>query len=295
MNWSILKLAAIALPIFVGQAHADSDFVPIGDAIQQVPIFDAHMHYKEPAWSSYTVGRIVELMDRSGVAMGLVSSTPDDGTIMLRDYAPNRIVPELRPYYGRANSSNWTKSDGMETYLEDRLNAYQHEGIGEFHIHRLDTSDEPLFRNLIKMARERDIYLQVHAAAEPIRWLFSLDPEVKIIWAHAGLGESASDVYQLMEDYPTLLADTALREWEIVDAENGLSQDWKRIIFDFQDRLMVGSDTWGTGRWAEYESIIASNRDWLSYLPRNIAEKIAYGNAETYFQRVISMDQIGTR
>ena len=37
------------------------------------------------------------------------------------------------------------------------------------------------------------------------------------------------------------------------------------------------------------------NRLWLSKLPRDVAEKIAYKNAERYFGRDISMDQIGTK
>ena len=89
---------------------------PIGDAAQTLPIFDAHIHYKEPAWGPYPPSTVIELMDRNGVAMGLVSSTPDAGTIKLWE-APNRIVPELRPYHGSAGSSNWMDDFGMEQYL----------------------------------------------------------------------------------------------------------------------------------------------------------------------------------
>ena len=233
-------------------------------------------------------------MDRNGVAMGLVSSTPDEGTIMLWDYAPNRIVPELRPYHGEAGSSNWAKAPDMEAYLEKRLNAYPHEGIGEFHIHRLDTDDAPLFRSVISMAKARDIYLHVHSGAAPIRWLYSLDPTVKIIWAHAGLGERPDAVYALMAEFPGLVADTSLREFSILDGDP-LHPVWEKIIFTFQDRLMVGSDTWVNSQWDNYDSIIASNRAWLSHLPREVAEKIAYKNAERLFGRSISMDLIGTR
>jgi hypothetical protein len=59
-------------------------------------------------------------MDKPGVAMGLVSSTPGEGTIKLWEYAPNRIVPELRPYHGEAGSSNWTKAPSMADYLVQR-------------------------------------------------------------------------------------------------------------------------------------------------------------------------------
>ncbi len=138
---------------------ADGDHKLLGkEGAANLPLFDAHIHYKEPAWGQYPVNSIIELMDRNGVAMGLVSSTPDEGTIMLWEYAPNRIVPELRPYHGAAGSSNWTKADGMEDYLLKRLEDYPHEGIGEFHIHNLDTSDEPLFRKVIDMAKARDIF-----------------------------------------------------------------------------------------------------------------------------------------
>ena len=291
-----LRYLTVALALVLGSiAHADDQHEPIGDAVAQLPLFDAHIHYKEPAWDAYPVKSIIELMDRNGVAMGLVSSTPDEGTIMLWEYAPNRIVPELRPYHGDAGSSNWAKAEGMESYLKRRLKAYPHEGIGEFHIHRLDRSDAPLFRNVIAMARSRDIFLHVHSDPEAIRWLYSLDPEVRIIWAHAGLGEPAGAVYDLMAEFDTLMADTSLRETAILPLGGELDPTWKKIIFEFQDRLMIGSDTWVNSQWDRYDSIIASNRAWLARLPRPVAEKIAYRNAERFFGREITMEQIGTR
>ena len=284
-----LGAALLALP-----AAADGDHTPIGDAVKDLPLFDAHMHYKEPAWGPYPVESVIELMDKNGVAMGLVSSTPDEGTIMLWEYAPNRIVPELRPYHGNAGSSNWAKALGMANYLRSRLDKYPHEGIGEFHIHRLDFGDEALFRKVIDMAKARNIPLHVHSGPEPIRCLYGLDPDVKIIWAHAGLGEPASAVYALLAEFPDLYADTSLREYAILSGD-GLDPEWQKIIMEFQDRLMVGSDTWVNGQWANYSEIMASNRKWLSMLPRSVAEKIAYKNAEKLFGRKISMEQIGTR
>jgi len=281
--------------LMLKSAQADGDKAPIGDAVKDLPIFDAHIHYKEPAWKPYPVKSVIELMDRNGVAMGLVSSTPDQGTIMLWEYAPNRIVPELRPYHGDVGSSNWTKAPAIDEYIAERLKKYPHEGIGEFHIHSLDVSDEPLFRKVIAMAKARDIYLHVHSGPEPIRWLYGLDRDVKIIWAHAGLGERASVVYDLMREFPELLADTSLREHDILGSGADIDPEWRKIILAFQDRLMVGSDTWVNSQWDSYTEIIASNRQWLSKLPRDVAEKIAYKNAERLFGRKISMEQIGTR
>ncbi|MCV0426337.1 MAG: amidohydrolase [Roseibium sp.] len=296
-----MKLSAIVAIVCLGGVltnspiAADDDHTPIGEAVKDLPLFDAHVHYKEPAWSHSPVKSVIELMDKNGVAMALVSSTPDEGTIMLWEYAPNRIVPELRPYHGSAGSSNWTKMKGMDAYLEGRLETYPHEGIGEFHIRQLDMSDEPLFRQIIAMAKERDLYLHVHSGPEPVRWLYSLDPEVKIIWAHAGLSTPAAGVYELMEQYPGLLADTSLREYDILGNGENLDPEWLEIVFDFQDRLMIGSDTWINNQWDNYSEIMSKNRLWLSRLPRKVAEKIAYQNAERVFGREISMDQIGTK
>ncbi len=296
MKFWALSLAILPAILSV-PAFADDDHTPIGEAVKELPLFDAHIHYKRPAWDRFPVKSVIELMDKNGVAMGLVSSTPDEGTIRLWQYAPNRVVPELRPYHGDVGSSNWTKAPDMEKYLAERLSKYPHEGIGEFHIHTLDTSDEPLFRKVIGLARTHDIYLHVHSGAEPIRWLYSLDPDVKIIWAHAGLGEPASAVHALMADFPHLYADTSLREYAILGsgADGKLDPQWRDIIMTFQDRLMIGSDTWVNSQWDNYSAIIQSNRQWLSKLPRKVAEKIAYRNAEKLFKRTISRELIGTR
>jgi len=235
-------ISSILISVFaaVNPALAEHADTPIGDAVSELPIFDAHIHYKEPAWADYSVSDIVGLMDRNGV-------------------------------------------------------EHSHDGIGEFHIRSRAMWDEDLFRDIIAMAKARDLFLHVHSGAEPIRWLYDLDPDVKIIWAHAGLGEPASEVFRLMSEYPTLMADTSLREYAILGFDETLDPEWQKIIFDFQDRLMVGSDTWVNSQWDNYESIIASNRRWLSKLPRSIAEKIAYRNAARFFNRDISNDLIGTR
>jgi len=293
---TLVALSFVVLSIGnIVSVAADDNGLPIGEAIKDIPLFDAHIHYKEPAWLPYPVESIIKLMDGSGVAMGLVSSTPDKGTIDLWKYAPNRIVPELRPYHGDAGSSNWTDKEGMADYLRGRLSIHHHEGIGEFHIRNRAMWNEPLMREVIAMAKKRNIPLHIHSGAEPIRWVYALDPDVEIIWAHAGLGEPASEVLKLMSEFPDLYADTSLREYFILARGGGLDPEWKEIIFKFQDRLMVGSDTWVNSQWESYEQIIAVNRRWLSELPREVAEKIAFKNAEKLFGRKVSMEQIGTR
>ncbi len=271
--------------VFAFSVWADENH--IGDAVNTLPLFDAHIHYKEPAWGPYPPKTIIELMDKSGVAMGLVSSTPDEGTIKLWKYAPDRIVPELRPYHGDAGSSNWTKVPGMEDYLEQRLNDYPHEGIGEFHLHRIDLADRAFLKKVAVLAQSRDIYIHVHSGAEPVEFLFSIEPRLKIIWAHAGMTESAEVVAKLMSTYEKLWADTSFRENDILSYDGSIDPDWRNVLETWPDRFMVGSDTWVNSQWDSYEEIIAINRRWLSQFSREHAEMFAYKNAERLFKRKI--------
>lgn len=274
---------------------ADDGAAHIGEGAETLPLFDAHIHYKEPAWGPYPPATIVELMDRSGVAMALVSSTPDEGTIKLWEYAPQRIVPELRPYHGQTGSSNWTKASGMFDYLVERLNAYPHEGIGEFHLHRVDPDDESLLRKIAELAKARNIYVHVHSGKDPVELLYSLEPELKIIWAHAGMTEAAETVEQMMATYETLHADTSFREGDILTPQGTIDPAWRRVLERFPERFMIGSDTWVNAQWDNYEQIIATNRKWLSQFSRPIAEQIAYKNAERLFGRKVEERLIGQR
>ena len=227
---------------------AADDAKHIGKGAEVLPLFDAHIHYKQPAWGPFPPKTVLELMDRSGVAMALVSSTPDEGTIRLWQYAPNRIVPELRPYHGDAGSSNWTKAEGMFDYIKKRLAAYPHTGIGEFHLHRVDPDDEPLLRQIAQLAKSKDVFIHVHSGKAPVDQLFSLEPALKIIWAHAGMSEPAEVVEKMMARYRNLYADTSYREGDILGSGEEIDPAWRRVLERFSDRFMVGSDTWVNGQ-----------------------------------------------
>lgn len=291
MKFAIAKLGVLLLLTLWDQSSTAEE---IGADIKNVPIFDTHMHYKEPAWGPYPVETVIELMDKSGVAMALVSSTPDLGTIQLLKHAPNRIVAELRPYHGSAGSSNWTKSDGMIDYIRTRLEKFSHEGIGEFHIHRIDPNDESLLRAVAQMAKTKNIPLHIHSGATPIELFYRFEPDLTIIWAHAGMSEPPETVDRLLSKFSSLYADTSFRENDILNGEGTISDVWLKVIKRHSERLMVGTDTWVNGQWDNYVGLIELNRRWLSKLPKDIAEKIAYKNAAKLFKRDVSRGLIGT-
>jgi len=53
----------------------------------------------------------------------------------------------------------------------------------------------------------------------------------------------------------------------------------------YPERFLLGSDTWINARWDSYGSTMGDYRSWLAQLPRDVAEKIAFLNAERLFKR----------
>ncbi|MDH3600182.1 MAG: amidohydrolase, partial [Candidatus Tectomicrobia bacterium] len=70
---------------------------------------------------------------------------------------------------------------------------------------------------------------------------------------------------------------------------------WRDLIMRYPDRFMVGSDTWVNSQWESYAALIDINRRWLSKFPREVAEQIAYRNAEALFGRKVSRQLIGEK
>ena len=276
-------------------ASSADDAATIGNDVDTLPLFDAHMHYKREAWSPFPPDRVLSMMDRNGVAMALVSSSPDDGTITLWRHAPQRIVPEMRPYNDQLGPTNWTKAEGVGDMIEQRVREYAHQGIGEFHLHRIDPDDEALLRRIAAVAVEKRIPLHVHSDHRPIEYLFALEPGLTIIWAHAGMTEPASVVEATMARYPTLYADTSYREMDILGDGGIIDEQWRKVLERFAHRFMVGSDTWTNSQWLDYDNLIALNRQWLAQLSPRSAARIAYQNAEALFGRPVGNHLLGKR
>ena len=288
-RWILAVAAVISIGsvlVFTGFAAYPENHPPeeySDPASGDLPIFDTHVHYKEPAWSLYSPEEVIELFRKSGVTSALVSSSPDDGTRMLYAENPDIVVPFLRPYHGTVTSSNWYRQDTILNYLKDRLETHVYKGIGEFHIHNPHDADSEVIQATMKMALRDDMYIHVHTTHEGVEKLFELEPEIKILWAHAGMSDPPEVVAEMFDRYEHLWVDISIRELEI--APNGLlDAGWEALFLRHPDRITIGSDTWVNSRWEQYESILSFDRSWLAQLPEDVARKIAYENAERLFR-----------
>ncbi|MGH7356881.1 MAG: amidohydrolase family protein [Candidatus Rokuibacteriota bacterium] len=257
-------------------------FLPAAAGAQsgQYPIFDAHIHYSRPDWGSYTPERILSILAKAGVRRAIVSSTPDEGTLKLYEKAPKSIVPFLRPYRTRDDMGSWTRDLAVQAYVEERLKRGIYKGLGEAHFGASDV-DAPVVRRFAELAAERGIFFQSHIDDATAEAMLKQYPKTKLLWAHAGMGASPATVQRLLDTYPMLWVELALR----TDVAPGgvLDPGWRAVFLKHPDRFMVGTDTWTTSRWEIVGSYMRDVQVWLGQLPRDVAEQIAWKNGERLF------------
>lgn len=248
----------------------------LGQAADELPLFDAHVHYSHDAWSLVPPPQAVAILRKAGLKGVLVSSSDDEGTQKLLAAAPDLIVPELRPYRSRADTATWVRDDGILRYLEQRLARHRYVGIGEFHLYGAD-AEQPVPRRMVALARERGLLLHAHSDADAVNRLFAQWPEARVLWAHSGF-ERPEAVRELLRRHPRLWCDLAFRG----DHASGGVVDpaWRDAFEEFPARFMVGTDTFTPERWHYIATHAEWNRAWLAGLPRALAEGLAWRNAE---------------
>jgi len=244
---------------------------------QDLPIVDTHLHYSENAWDGYSPSAVIAILDRAGVTRGFVSSTPDDGTVRLHQAAPDRVVPVLRPYRRGGELGSWHRDPSVVGYLEARLRRGIYRGIGEFHLSGSDAR-APVVRQVADLAARHGLFLHCHCDAEAAEILMGSRPDLPVLWAHAGMSAGPDVVGALLDRWPRLLVELALRS----DVAPGgrLDHAWRALFLRHPDRFMVGTDTWIPSRWAELPGVHDWHRAWLRELPPDVARRLASDNAE---------------
>lgn len=251
-------------------------------AAQELPIFDAHVHYSHDAWENVPPKIAVALLRQAGVKRALVSSSNDEGNQMLVAAAPELILSSLRPYRTRGEIGTWVRDETVIEYLRERLAKYKYVAIGEYHLYGAD-ADLPVPRRMIELARQYRLVLHSHSDAEAIERQFRQWPQARILWAHAGF-DTPARVREMLRKYPNLWCDLAFRSDHAPGGQ--LDPDWRAAFLEFPDRFMVGTDTFTPERWPFIVEHARSARQWLAQLPREVAEKIAWKNGEALFGKL---------
>ncbi|MFP6771549.1 MAG: amidohydrolase family protein [Alphaproteobacteria bacterium] len=224
------------------------------------------------------------MLRKAGLRRAFVSSSSDRGTQMLYRLAPDLIVPVLRSYRRRGELGTWFKDASVGDMLAELLARNTYAGIGEFHIFGKD-ADLAVPRRMVRLAAQYKIFLHAHADAEAVDRIFAQDPEARVLWAHSGF-DKPEDVAAMLAKHKNLWSDLAFRSEHASGGK--VDPHWRKVFLAFPDRFMLGTDTFAPERW--YYVIDQANwsRQWLADLPLEVAENIAYRNAETLARWALS-------
>ena len=163
----------------------------------------------------------------------------------------------------------------------------------------------PVITGLLELSAEFRAPLLLHVEfgrADYVIKLCEQRPDARLLLAHAGAPMHARQVRRALDACPNLWWELSARDpWRytassIIDENGELLQEWRQLILDYQQRLMLGSDSvwpveqlnpWDepdTG-WQHVGKFWDAHEKWLRQLPADVAADIRLNNALRYFGR----------
>jgi len=248
--------------------------------VHEPPIFDAQVHYNEEAWSRVSPEAIMNGVEDINIPWMLVGSTPNEGTWKLYARNPARVIPMLVPGDSREHRETWPGDPAMPAYIEAELARRPYRGLGELFLFDVDAKT-PVARQVLALAANRRLVFHTRSDPPAIRHIFTAQPSLRVLWAHAGVDVSPERVSQLLDYYPNLWVELSHRR--SVAPQGELNPEWKALMLRHPDRVLLGSGTYTSHYWYKVRTYMSDYRDWLKELPEDVAENIAWRNGAMLF------------
>lgn len=245
------------------------------------PIFDAQVLYNQEAWSRVPVEAIVNTAEELNVPWLLVSSTPNEGTWDLYAEDPERVIPMLVPGFTREDRDNWTTDKQILNYIETELEQRPYRGIGEVFLYDIQAKT-PVVQRVLKLAATHGLVFHTRSDPAAMKYIFSQQPGLRVLWAHAGVDVQPDQVSSLLDHYPQLWVEISHRH--SVAPQGKLNPEWKALMMRHPDRVLLGSGTYTSQYWYKFRTYMSRYRKWLKDLPPDVARNIAYRNGLALFE-----------
>ena len=268
---------------------------------------DIHLHYKWNQRELTSPEAALEALRENRVRLAGVIGTPPELARELQRTDPDRVFAWYGPYSTPADWSRWYFDEDLPERAEAALASGDYRGIGELHLLGgfAPSWDTPVLSRLLELSERFRAPLMLHVEFGRADYLLGLckqRPEARLLLAHAGAPMPAREVRRAQEACPNLWWELSARDpWRytgtpILDEQGHLKPEWKQLVLDFSERLMLGSDpVWPVDqldRWDEADSgwqhigrFWDAHEVWLEELPEPVAARIRLENALEYFAR----------
>lgn len=277
-------------------------------AADRQPLADTHLHYNDDQAEITDVSDALQSLRENNVVFAIVSSKPPALALELADASGGWIIPFFMPYLETQRKNDWFRDKRVLPASREALLSGRYKGLGEIHL--ISSYAPPLKQRhvtidgMLDLAEEFDVPVLVHAEASSHLYFLPLclrHPQARIVWAHAGSPLHPDQVGKLLRACPNVQVDFSARDhmrygrsYPIVDDEGQLLSVWHEFTLEFQNRIMLGSDssyyegvaTWdstNTG-WDYVSEVLDFHRRWLSGLPANVSQKVMLQNAVNFYR-----------
>jgi hypothetical protein len=283
---------------------------------KRIPIADVHMHIDFYAGDKPEF--YLEQMDRNKVKWaGAVGSYLPNTTLALGDrYIPTIGQGEFFTVFRNSGPSGLVNIDDpafqrLFKNAEIGLPTKRFQGFGELHtdnhnsgppmIRRHIRTDNPVMRQIYSIANKSGGFVQIHAqmdsAFEKDILNLSTDfPNTTTVLSHCLSTDDADDLRILFKQRSNIVCELSSggpmhKQLSLgykpsmgnVFSSTELKKDWKKLIEEYPNQVMIGSDNC-CGLENQYDELIAELRGGvLQNLPPDVMEKVAYKNAVRIF------------
>lgn len=266
---------------------------------------DSHIHYNWDHREETSVEEVVTILKQYNVGLTIVASTPSELALELREKGGDWIIPFFSPYIHELGKRDWYKDETVLSKAESGLKSGQYYGIGEVHFMNgfRPKTDNPIFLQLLKLAKKYDVPMLIHIDSSNEKTFLSLclaNPDIKMIFAHAGGHLAPGHIEKILSQCDNAWIDFAARDpWRY----DGISKDdhtllakWKQLVLRYPQRFITGTDpvwkvtrgqTWDSGDegWQHYGQLYDFHWSWLNDLPAAVRKKIAWENTHTLLNK----------
>jgi predicted TIM-barrel fold metal-dependent hydrolase len=257
-------------------------------------IVDAHAHFKSKA---VNIEELIFFLDQADINKVVLFAGATALQNAFSKY-PDRVIPFLNPFKRDSSTRKLIIPEDAPEKIEEHLKSGLFKGIGEItlRLHPLPgvapegdnhPADSPVMLEIYDIAAKYDVSVNVHVDLEYIDELeraLEHNRKTTIIWAHCGYGDP-SLIRGMMDRHSNLFADLSI----ILDPSKGkysllhrnpdgsISQEWKKLLEDYSDRLMFGTDMgMSKERYESTSEVTSYYRGLLYQLSPEAAENIAF-------------------